>query len=335
MIRSYIGSEIQVQWLLRAAATKHISHAYLFTGPRSIGKRTLAAAFAQAILCAKPDPETYLPCGICSHCRRVEHGAHPDVFMLEPPTGKVFYSIEQIREIIEKISLKPVEGTHRIFILPDAEKLTLPAMQSSLKVLEEPPKSGVIILTAASATNVLPTILSRCQEVALKPSPDMYIAQALARTRHIELPNAIEAAAQSGGIPGAAIQLLENPDLMREHERAIHTLHQLLNAQLSEKFALVDAILKAADKNTREQLKLLLDSWLVWWQKVLYISYGINDIFYKNAEYEALQRYALTVAPQSAEQFLRAIIKAQRLLEENCAPRQVLDVMLQSLPARA
>ncbi len=335
MIRSYIGSEIQVQWLLRAAATKHISHAYLFTGPRSIGKRTLAAAFAQAILCAAPDPETYVPCGACLHCRRIEHGAHPDVFMLEPPAGKVLYSIEQIREIIEKISLKPVEGTHRIFILPDAEKLTLPAMQSSLKVLEEPPPSGVIILTATSAAQLLPTILSRCQEVALKPSPDTYIAQALTRTRQIDATTAIEAAAQSGGIPGVAIQLLENPELMQEHEHAVHTLQQLLSAQLSEKFVLVDAILKTYEKNTREQLKLLLDSWLVWWQKILYITYGVDDIFYKNAEYETLQRYALTIAPQSAEQFLRSIIKAQRLLDENCAPRQVFDVMLQSLPTQA
>src|SRR5579875_3703046 len=169
MLGDFIGNARMVGWLQRAIATEQVSHAYLFTGPDQIGKRTLALAFAQAIQCEVRPEGSGAACGECAACRKVAHGNHPDVLRIALPKDRQHYSIEQVREIIEDVALKPTEGRKRIIIIPDFEQMTIQGIQASLKVLEEPPPTAMILLTCASADLLLPTIISRCQQVALVP----------------------------------------------------------------------------------------------------------------------------------------------------------------------
>ncbi len=141
------------------------AQAYLFSGPPAIGKRTLARAVAQRLVCLAPEA-TRRPCGHCRACRLVAADAWPDVHMLGAPLR-----IEAVRELQHDLALAPNESPHRVAIVPEVELATLGAANSLLKTLEEPPRQVVLLLTTADPGAVLPTIRSRCQVLPLRPLP--------------------------------------------------------------------------------------------------------------------------------------------------------------------
>src|SRR5262249_26497463 len=132
----------------QAVRSKRLSHAYLFTGPAQIGKRTLALAFAQAMLCTGEEASPPgSPCGACSACVKVQNGTHPDVSMILPEDGKKSIGVDTIRALILAAALQPQEGSYSIFVLPDAELMTIEAANALLKTLEEPAAHTVLLLT--------------------------------------------------------------------------------------------------------------------------------------------------------------------------------------------
>src|SRR5579872_3283633 len=171
--------------LARAVASQQVSHAYLFTGPESIGKTTLALDFAKLLLCEHPDLAAGAPCGICASCRKVEHGNHPDVTLVAPEEGKRQLGVDIVRESVMRLAnLAPSAGPWRVFVLPDVERMTLSTVNALLKTLEEPPPSVVLLLTSAEPENLLPTLLSRCQVIPLQPLAPHEVAAALEEGWH-------------------------------------------------------------------------------------------------------------------------------------------------------
>jgi DNA polymerase-3 subunit delta' len=326
MFRDFIGNQRVTAWLRRAVALDQLSHAYLITGPDQIGKRTLALALAQAVQCTSrlPDGDA---CGACASCRKLAHGSHPDVLVLALPKDKQHYAIEQMRELAEAAALAPTEGRFRIFIVPDAEKLTLPAMQSSLKLLEEPPPTARIILTATTADLVLPTILSRCQEIALAPVVPDELAAALRARAEVDAPIAQATALLSGGCPGWAIEALEHPEEVAERRALLHDLAALSQASLAERIAAAGRL--APD---REQARQVIELWLPWWRDVLLVAHGAAAIARYADDLPLIERQAQACGPEAAARFVRAQLRALEELEQNASPRLVFEVMLQDLP---
>lgn len=325
-IRDFIGNERLTGWLQRAVATDQVRHAYLFTGQDQIGKRTLALAFAQSIQCAQRTPAGDA-CGACNPCHKVAHGNHPDVQVLTLPKDKQHYSIEQIRDIIDQVSLKPTEGQKRIFIISDADLLTLPAVQASLKVLEEPPANGMIMLTCASAELLLPTVVSRCQEVALMPVAPATLAQALTSRFDVDEQQALETALLSGGRPGWAIEALGTPEVITERRQTLRDLAALTRATRAERIAAAGTY--APDK---ERARRTIELWLPWWRDVLLASRGAGGIIRHADDRVAIEAQARAWGPAAAESFVRAQLRALEELEQNANPRLVFEVMLQALP---
>lgn len=326
LLGEFIGNGRVVGWLARAIATGQTSHAYLFTGPDQIGKRTLALAFAQAIQCADRAEDAGRACGVCVACRKVEHGNHPDVLRLELPKDKAHYSIDQIRELIEDVALKPTEGRKRIFILPDADLLTLPALQSSLKVLEEPPPNAMLLLTCASIDLLLPTIISRCQQAPLQPVAPAELATAL-RARGATEALALDLATLSGGRPGWAIDALTQPEALEERWQLLRDLASLTQVGRAERITAAGTY-----ATNKESAQRVIELWLPWWRDVALTAYGAGDLIRHSDDRAQIAAQAQRWGPHAAETFVRALGTALEQLDQNVNPRMVFEVLLLALP---
>ena len=161
------GNRQAVALLQRAVSSRQPSHAYLFHGPKGIGKRALAGLFAQGLFCQGDGP----PCGSCKACLKFEKGAHPDFSVVKKPGDKSFIVVEQIRALREEIYVRPNEADYRVVLLESCEDMNPSAANALLKVLEEPPPYGVFLLTAGNKGLLPETIDSRCVTVELFPVP--------------------------------------------------------------------------------------------------------------------------------------------------------------------
>jgi len=161
-VKKIIIQEKVINFLFNSFRENRISHAYIFLGPEGVGKSFTAKYFAQILNCTnKENP----PCFECSNCIKIENDNHPDVHWIRPEEGSQGIKIETIRELQEKISLKPYEAKFKVFIIEKADSLLEDASNCLLKTLEEPPGESVLILLAEEIEKFLPTIVSRCQIV--------------------------------------------------------------------------------------------------------------------------------------------------------------------------
>lgn len=154
------------------AASGRVAHAYLFSGSAGSGPREVAVTFAAALVC--PDGG----CGSCEACRRVGHGAHPDVEVVEPAGMQLL--IDQVRDVVRSAWRMPVAGPRRVIVVEGADRMNPSAQNAFLKALEEPPSATVIVLIAPSVDALLETVRSRCREVVFRAPGAAEIVEALA-----------------------------------------------------------------------------------------------------------------------------------------------------------
>ena len=163
-----IGHEWAIQLLSRHIANKSVRHAYLFTGAQGSGRRTLAIRFSQALNCTNP-PQTGVPCLTCRTCQQIERGQHPDLMIIKAEQRGGQILIEQIRDVQHFLALSPYSAKYRIAHFLNFEDANQHAANALLKTLEEPPDQVVLMLTSESTELLLPTIVSRCEPIALHP----------------------------------------------------------------------------------------------------------------------------------------------------------------------
>ena len=156
-----IGQELAKRLLQNDLASGRIANAYLLSGPEGAGKRRLALEFAKALNCAAEPAGR--PCGACAICSQIGRGVHPDVHLLVPGGASEQIKIDDIRQLLGRIFLKPFSVRMQVAILDGAERLTEEAANSLLKALEEPPGSTCFVLTSARPLHCLPTVVSRCR----------------------------------------------------------------------------------------------------------------------------------------------------------------------------
>jgi DNA polymerase III subunit delta' len=173
-----IGHDAIVRLLKRLVIRDHVPHALIFEGSPGSGRRTIALALAQALLCQKSDAGD--ACGNCDACRLMNASTHPDCTILPNDRELADIPLEMVRDqITEQAYISPLMGNRRIFILPEVERLNLAAANVLLKVLEEPPSGTFIFMTTGAAAGLLRTICSRAQLYRLAPLPHEAIARIL------------------------------------------------------------------------------------------------------------------------------------------------------------
>lgn len=207
----HVGQEPIVKALRNALRLKRISSAYLFAGPRGVGKTTTARIFAKGLNCEASDDITDRPCGKCQACRDIELGRHPDVIEIDAASNR---GIDEIRAIRESVKYLPSRGRKKVYIIDEAHMLTMEAFNALLKTLEEPPEHVVFILATTDPHRIPPTILSRLQKYEFRPiSPFDIIRrlQFIAKEEGIEVEDRAlqEIARRSEGSLRDAISMLE------------------------------------------------------------------------------------------------------------------------------
>jgi DNA polymerase-3 subunit delta' len=174
---SIIGQKNPIRLLKKLLRNGTLPHALLFTGIEGVGKRTAAAEIAMALNCVEPqgshqrhrDPSR--ACGTCATCRQIRSNSHPDIFTVAPQNNLL--RIDQIRQLIQTLAMKPFSAHHRVVIIQRAQTMNPEAANALLKNLEEPPQQTTLILTASHRSELLPTIVSRCRQIAFEPlSPE-------------------------------------------------------------------------------------------------------------------------------------------------------------------
>lgn len=320
-----IGHAWAVELLKRSLARNRLAHAYLFVGPPRVGKTALALFLAQAVNCLHPDDK---PCGDCMACRKIQRGLHPDVRVIDGEGGSI--KINQIRELQNEATLSPFEGRQRVYVLCDFQNATPEAANCLLKTLEEPPPRVLLILTATQGEALLPTIVSRCQVLNLRPLALEEVEQALQTYWGVEPRRARLLAKLSGGRMGWAIEASANEALLLDREKYLLVLEQALGQRRTERMKLAQQL-----SQNLEALPGMLDLWQDWWRDLLLAKTGneqsITNVDREQTVWHEAQSYTL----DEIRACLGAIDRAVKQIEQNVNPRLALEVLLLSLPYRA
>lgn len=247
-----LGNERLKDNLRSSISRGRISHFYLISGPSGSGKRTLAKLLASAILCKGTDK----PCGTCSACRKVLGSGHPDFITIDDPEKKTV-PVELIREARADMYIRPNEADHKIYLFPRAQDMGIPGQNALLKVLEEPPAYGVFILLTDNPQKLLPTVRSRCTELALSALPDDIAFPTLRQAFPQADDAAIRAAiSRSGGFLGQANEILEAGSSLPPQ-----TI-DFLTAYSQRKAYALTQILVPMEKWKRDPLISILQQWV-------------------------------------------------------------------------
>lgn len=329
-----VGHEWAVDLLRGAIIHDRVGHAYLITGPRQIGKATLARTFAMALNC-QAEAVADRPCGRCRPCTLIADGRHPDVRLLLPEVsgrGKQTLKIDQIRGLQQELSLTATEARYKIAILKQFDAANPSAANAFLKTLEEPPGHVILLLTAAEADSLLPTITSRCRTIALRPLPAETIEQVLQSRYQVEPEQARLLAHVANGRLGWAIQAVQEPTLLEERQSHMELLKEVLAATRVGRFDIAEKLARQP-----ESLPDVLQTWLSWWRDLTIlhwsgaVSNGHSQI--TNIDYLAwLQNLARSYSAPQATTGLKRTEKSLWALEHNANARLVLENLFLKYP---
>lgn len=283
-----IGQKRVKEILSRAFRNQRLTHAFLFHGPEGVGKEAAALELAKMILCTHPDAA---PCGDCSQCHKVAGLNHSDVMYIFPamkstkteeerevldsvvadpyfryrPWAAPTISIDKIRELRRVSAIKSFEGRGRVIIIAEAEKMTTEASNAVLKILEEPSNKMTLILTALNKESLLPTIISRCQEIKFSYLSDTEIEQALLLRSQVPAGQASFLARIAFGSYRRALEWLHE-DVMAKREKVVELLRDALVKDDLALLNLTDQLIEAKDKN---YVKNMLSLTLIWLRDVM------------------------------------------------------------------
>lgn len=318
------GHDWAVDHLRKSMAYGRVRHAHLIAGAESVGKETLARAFAMALNCTNPDIQ---PCGECSSCRRITSGNHPDVIYSERESDTSPLKIEEIRSVTQRLALKPFEARYRIAILRDFDAAQPRAQDALLKTLEEPAPHAMMILLARSLDAILPTITSRSQVLHLRPAPVGLVYDVLREHYPVDDAMAGLLARVSGGRIGWAIRALQQPELLEQRGMALDLLEQILSMNRAQRFEQANDLSK--DKGA---LVTLLELWQTYWRDALLISTrsGIEPTNIDRAQ--ALEQLAENYPAETMLAALNATRGTLQMLTTNANTRLALEVMFLDYP---
>lgn len=325
-----IGQNRILALLEHSIKNNELAHAYLIAGPPHIGKMTLAIDFAQAINCEGTQP----PCKECQACRKIAGRKHADVVIInnteDGSAGSKTHSeisIDEIRELQHSANLPPYEGKRKIFIINGAERLSNEAANCLLKTLEEPPPHVIITLLTSNEPMVLPTIVSRCQRLELKPLPHDDICKILIGYYKLDSQKAKLLANLAQGCPGWAINAALDNTALVQRAQFIKDMFALLEATWGERLAYAAKL-----GDSRIVAEEIFKTWLVCWRDIMLIKNGYKEAVASSDYLEILERVSQKVTLVEMRNFINILIKSLSYIASNANLRLVIEVALLNMP---
>lgn len=331
------GQDAAVETLRRAIASGHLAHAYLFSGPRGVGKETLARRLAQTLVAPSAEDPT-LPDVASRMARQIEGGELPDIERIaiggmcdesnhdHASDNSTRIRICQVRRLERVASLTPFAASRRIFVIDLADELQPEAGHALLKTLEEPPGGALLLLLAADPDALLPTIRSRCQEITLRPMSHVDVAVALEAHAGLDAEDATLLARLAHGRYGLAMRMHADPSLAVMRESVAEEVRRLARSGRNERFDYAER-LGGAWYRERENVLATVDLWRDWWRDVLLAAVQAEVQVSPEAAAEGA-----VCTPAEATRALRAIQTAREHLLTNTNAQLALEVMMLDLP---
>ena len=316
-----IGQEQLKEHLQNAIAMNKVSHAYIINGERSSGKEFVAKVFAAALQCEKGGIE---PCGECHSCIQAKSGNQPDIIFVSHDKPNSI-GVEDIRaQINNDIGIKPYSSPRKVYIMNEGEKMTVQAQNALLKTLEEPPEYAVILILTANVESLLPTILSRCVVLNMKPVPDHKVKKYLMEELEIPDYKANICVAFARGNIGKAKMLASSEEFEKVKEGAVTLVKYINDMDISE-------VVKAIRKISEYQFDVTdyLDILSVWYRDALLFkaTKDANSLIFKN-ELQYIRKVADRSTYEGIETIVKALQQAKRRLEANVNFDLTMELLL-------
>lgn len=319
--KDIVGQEQLKEHLQTALRMNKVSHAYIINGERSSGKEFIAQIFAMTLQCEKGQDE---PCQECHSCKQAQSNNQPDIIRVTHEKPNTI-SVEDIRgQINGDIAIKPYSSPRKIYIMNEAEKMTVQAQNALLKTLEEPPEYAVILLLTTNVDALLPTILSRCVVLNMKPVADNLVKDFLMKELQIPDYKAKVCTSFARGNIGKAKMLASSEEFDNIREEAVTLLKYIDEMEISEITAAIKKILEyKIDVND------YLDILSVWYRDVLLFkaTNDVNHLIFKE-EIQYIRKVANKCAYEGIEKILDAMEKAKNRLSANVNFDLTMELLL-------
>ena len=319
--KDIIGNDMIKDHFKKAIENNKISHAYILTGEAGTGRKSIANAFSMALLCEKGGKE---PCMVCHSCKQVLSGNHPDLIYVkhEKPNS---IGVDDIREQInDTIMIRPYSSYYKIYIVDEAEKMTVQAQNALLKTIEEPPSYAVIILITTNQEAFLPTILSRCVQLKLKPLKDFTVKSYLVEHLGVAEKEAEICAAFARGNLGKAIHLASSDEFKGLYYKMMALVKNVESMDIVD---LMDRIREIKELNF--DISEVLDMLQLWYRDVLMfkVTKDMNLLIFKD-EYKTINGMGQNIGYDGLEKILEAIETCKTRLNANVNMELAMELLL-------
>lgn len=319
--KDILGNDMIKEHFQKAIENHKVSHAYILTGEAGTGRKSFANAFSMALLCEKGGKE---PCMVCHSCKQVLSGNHPDLIYVthEKPNS---IGVDDIREQInDTIMIRPYSSYYKVYVVDEAEKMTVQAQNALLKTIEEPPAYAVIILITTNQEAFLPTILSRCVQLKLKPLKDFTVKSYLVQHLGVGEKEAEIAAAFARGNLGKAIHLASSDEFKELYYKMMALVK---NVETMDIVDLMDRIREMKELNF--DIGEVLDMLQLWYRDVLMfkVTKDMNLLIFKD-EYKTINGMGQNVGYDGLEKILAAIETCRTRLNANVNMELAMELLL-------
>lgn len=319
-----IGHEDIIKHFKASIEMDRIGHAYIICGEEESGKRTLSASFAKTLQCEQHGPD---PCNRCQSCLQADSGNHPDIIRVKHEKPQVV-SVDDIRtQVVDTISVKPYKSKYKIYIIEDGQLLNAQAQNALLKTIEEPPEYGVIIILTTSLDKLLPTVISRCITLNIRPVKERDIYDYLMEHFSLDKDKANFCVEYAQGNLGKAIKLATNEEYQELLQSVIRLETDIFDMDME---SIAQAI--ADCEKYKVSIYEYLDLMLMWYRDILMLKVTgkIDKIMYRE-EYSTIKKQANYLSYNELEDKAQAIDKAKVRLAANARFEDVMRLLILTL----
>lgn len=272
---SFVGQKEVIDNLRNSIADNKVGHAYIFTGPKGIGKKTLANIFSGLLLCEKKNNGDR--CGSCIPCRMLDNSSNPDFYQIEVEGESI--GVDEIREMQSDTIIRPLYSDRKIYLIVDADKMTVQAQNSLLKTLEEPPSYVLIILTVSNYDALLETIRSRVIRYNFRENSIFEVKEYLKTNFNLSGPEKDFIAQYSGGVIGIAKDLASSDEFSALRDKTIDILLELSKSKLASIFDIYEFF-----NQNKNNINTILDVMLLLYRDLIMVKKGLGSSVLINSD---------------------------------------------------